>query len=95
VIWEVLVNIIVAPIKLIFGLFPVVEVPFFADGSTATASGMGAKAAALDSFLPVVEVFTIGFWVVGVILPVAAGYTIANWIWRHIPEVWGFGTGAG
>lgn len=30
-----------------------------------------------------------------VLLPAIVVYKALNWIWRHIPEVWGFGPGSG
>ncbi len=94
-IWELLVNLITLPMKLIMGIFPPITIPYFSDASTTTAQSIGSKLGAVNAILPMTESLGLVAFALGVVLPMAGAYTIANWIWRHIPTIFGVGTGAG
>jgi hypothetical protein len=48
-----------------------------------------------DVFFPLSEIASILVIIVGTMLPAFLVYKTANWIWRHIPDLGGFGPGAG
>lgn len=58
-------------------------------------SSAGAKAAPFNAIFPLVELAVLMKIVLGIILPVLVGYIIINWVWRHIPDIAGFGPGSG
>lgn len=94
-IWKILITILVLPLKLLLGVMPEVDIPFFSDPATSVAESVGHQLGVVNSFVPVTEALTLAALVLGVVLPVAGAYTVGNWVWRHIPTILGVGTGAG
>lgn len=90
-----LLSVVSAVLGAIFGLLPVVELPFFSDPATGTAEQVGGNGVWLNNYVPVVEGLQLASITLRFILPALAIYTAANWAWRHFPELWGFGPGAG
>lgn len=58
-------------------------------------STVGRYMAIGNGFMPLDTLATILHDTYLVLLPALLIYKVANWIWRHIPELWGFGPGAG
>lgn len=48
-----------------------------------------------NGFMPLDSIATILHDTYLVLLPALVLYKVLNWVWRHIPELWGFGPGAG
>lgn len=90
-----LLSVVKTVLGSIFGLIPAVVLPFFTDPATGTAETVGGNGVWFNSFLPVTEALAATAFVVRFVLPVMGIYTLANWAWRHFPELWGFGPGAG
>ncbi len=90
-----LINLVGLVLGAVFGLLPDVVLPFFADPSTGTATELGGNAVWVNSYVPVVEAFAIMAFLVKWVLPALGVYALASWAWRHVPTLWGFGTGAG
>lgn len=55
----------------------------------------GAKLAPWNHWLPLRELAAIGVLLITIWVPAMILYVVANWIWRHIPDVLGTGPGAG
>ncbi len=58
-------------------------------------SSIGRSMAIVNAMLPVDTLVTVADDTYAVLLPALVVYKIANWVWRHIPDLWGFGPGAG
>ncbi len=56
---------------------------------------VGGPLLAADSFLPVHEMLGTLAVLAGLILPGVIVYRLANWAYRHIPQLGGFGPGSG
>lgn len=94
-IWQWLVSILdfmTAPLRQIL---PVISLPFDAGEPTGVAQSVGNKLALANWIVPVHEGLGLLALVVKFVLPAVIVYTVGNWVWRHIPELWGFGPGAG
>lgn len=87
-----LVGLFTAPLR---AALPTVTLPFDPAEPTAPAQQLGRSLALVNSILPMLETMSMLTWVVTYVLPAMLAYTAANWVWRHIPELWGFGPGAG
>lgn len=48
-----------------------------------------------NGFMPLDTIATMLHDTYVVLLPAIVLYKAANWIWRHIPDLWGFGPGSG
>lgn len=55
----------------------------------------GGYVGGFDGFIPVVSIVELLYTAFAAMLAFYAIYKIANWVWRHIPELWGFGPGSG
>lgn len=61
----------------------------------AKAYDLGEGLGGWNTVLPASEVAWAIFAIVGVFFPAVVTYKLANWVWRHIPDLGGFGPGAG
>ena len=62
---------------------------------TAAGQSMGHYMAIVNAMLPLNTLVTVAHDTYSVLLPALVVYKIANWVWRHIPDLWGFGPGSG
>lgn len=92
---DLIIDLLSAILTPIFNLLPTGSVPFFDDPSTGVAEQGGALVSVVNGFLPMQEALTLLKVVVGIILPAVLIYRGANWLYRHIPTLWGFGPGSG
>lgn len=60
-----------------------------------TTHWLGNSLGGWDGLLPVVSIFQVLATTIAVILPALMLYKVANWIWKHIPDIAGFGPGSG
>lgn len=90
-----LLSVVGTVLGFIFGLLPTISLPFFSSPDVTTAQQLGGNGVWLNGFLPVTEALGLMAFFVKIILPAMAIYTGANWAWRHFPDLWGFGPGAG
>lgn len=67
--------------------------------ATGTTSSLGWQAGSyvggFDAIMPFHEVAGFIQAAFLAILGFYVTYKVANWVWRHIPDLWGFGPGAG
>lgn len=78
-------------------LFPTVAVPAWltTDNFGSTVAGyVGALLAPISGWFPV-DPFLNALYAVLVMLPLFGAYLVAEWVWRHVPTIAGFGTGNG
>lgn len=88
-----LVRFILAPI---FSILPVGTLAFLNPADYfSTTHWLGHNLGGWDGLLPVVNIFQVFAGTMAVILPALLIYKIANWIWKHIPDIAGFGPGSG
>ena len=94
---NVLIAIVTGALGAFNSLFPSVTLPswFTSDaiGST-VANYVGGLLGAIGGWFPVDTTLNILFAIV-TLLPFIAAYIVAEWVWRHVPIIAGFGTGAG
>ena len=75
-----------------FDLLPTFTINFDTMGF---AYDFGTKFAAVETFLPVLVTLAILYAIVQYWLPAVIVYKFANWIYKHIPQIGGFGPGSG
>lgn len=63
--------------------------------STSPGEVMGSWIGGFDNLFPLHETLGYVYTAMLTLLAAYAIYKIANWIWRHIPDLGGFGPGAG
>ena len=92
---NVIINIITTIINFLDGLLPHLTMPsWLVAGNlipTAASNFLGEALYTIAPFFPstiIAEIF------VGIcsLLPFIAAYTVAQWVWNHVPTVAGFGT---
>lgn len=64
-------------------------------GDTSPGFVAGGYVGGFDGMIPLVTIVNLVYTAFSLMLVFYAAYKIANWIWRHIPELWGFGPGSG
>lgn len=94
-IWKWLVSILSFMTDPLRRILPTITMPFDAAEPTGVAQSIGQKMAMANWIVPLYEGLQLLTFVVRFLLPAVLLYTIGNWVWRHIPELWGFGPGAG
>lgn len=88
-----LVRWILSPI---FSVLPVGGLSFLnPEGYLGTTHWIGHALGGWDGLLPVISIFQVLASTIAVILPALMLYKVANWIWKHIPDIAGFGPGSG
>ena len=94
---DALITVVNTVVGAFNALFPSLTLPtwFTSDtiGST-VANYIGGMLGAVHSWFPVTAVLTVLSAVV-TMLPLIAAYLVAEWVWRHVPTIAGFGTGNG
>lgn len=66
-----------------------------AGGSTSIGTEIGNYLASMNALMPIHEIIDMVRLCMAAILAFFVTYKVANWIWRHIPDLWGFGPGSG
>lgn len=93
---NLLIDLVVGILSPIFSLLPSGSlVDYFPILATPLLYDVGAKLAPLNSWLPIQESVVLLSVYVGFIVPALLVYKAANWLYRHIPSIGGFGPGAG
>jgi hypothetical protein len=92
---QAVLDLITGLLSAIFSVLPTASLAGLLAGVTVEMHDAGAAIAGWNAFLPLAELASILALLVGTWLPAILTYKMANWAWRHIPEVWGFGPGAG
>jgi hypothetical protein len=97
VIVNAVIALVVTVVKAFDSLFPDLTLPtwFTSDaiGST-VANYIGSLLGAVSGWFPVAATLNV-LYTVTVMLPFIAAYLVAEWVWRHVPTIFGFGTGNG
>jgi hypothetical protein len=97
VITNAILSIVITVVGFFNGLFPSLTIPSWVSSDqigSAVANYIGGMLAAISSWFPSAALVTILQGVV-TLLPLVAGYYVAEWVWRHVPTIAGFGTGNG
>lgn len=91
------VKAVLTPVLSIFPTWSLLATAGITGGSGSTSPGyaVGSMMSPFSDVLPIAALVNIIASVLAVALPFYAAYKIANWAWRHIPDLGGFGPGAG
>jgi hypothetical protein len=92
---DLIASSVVPLLHAIFAALPTVDLAALLGSVHDACYGAGQALAPLNHWLPLGELLTLAVLVTGVWMPATAVYVIANWVWRHVPTIMGFGTGAG
>jgi len=79
----------------IFALLPTGSVSGWFPGAIGTAQSLAGKVYFADAFLPLHELASLLAAIVSIAFPAIVTYRLANWIYKHIPQLGGFGPGSG
>jgi hypothetical protein len=79
----------------IFALLPSASLSALFVTVDSTATSIGQAVAPWNTYLPLSEVVGMIALLLATWLPALLGYKVANWVWRHFPQIGGFGPGAG
>jgi hypothetical protein len=94
-----IVDALVAFVKLvlgpIFAVLPVVDFSPIQSQVTAGAGAAGEMVGIFNAMFPVTEMLDLAVWWFTYVMPAICVYLVANWVYRHIPTIAGFGPGAG
>lgn len=92
-IWGALVAMAAAVLRPLFAVMPVVDLSGLRAGSQGITDTV-ANSVWLNGLFPVVETWQVVGWAL-TLYGATLVYEGANWVYRHLPEVWGFGPGPG
>lgn len=92
---DLLFNVVDVILGAVFALLPSFSLSTVLDPVTSVGVTVGRYLAIINGILPAEEIGVLMHDVYVILLPAMLVYKVANWVWRHIPELWGFGPGAG
>jgi hypothetical protein len=92
---DALFGVVNAVLTAVFAALPTIDVQSFLSPVLSVGTTAGRYVGIVNGILPASEIVTMLHGVYVVLLPALVVYKIANWVWRHIPDLWGFGPGAG
>lgn len=92
---DAIVGFVVHAIQSVFSLLPSGNLLNIFGPIDALCRQIGAQMASWNTVAPFAEALNLLAVIVGVVMPAVITYKLANWTWRHIPDLWGFGPGAG
>jgi hypothetical protein len=95
VIVQAVMDLVVTIFSAAFGVLPTASLSGLFVSVDATMTSVGGYLASWNVYLPLAEVLTILSLLLGTWLPAVLVYKLANWAWRHFPDIAGFGPGAG
>lgn len=83
-----------------FSVLPTSSLPFFdgflsAPGNPGVGNDIGGWLGQWNYFVPIIFLLSTVSLVLNVLLPGVLTYKLANWIYKHIPTIAGFGPGSG
>lgn len=59
------------------------------------AEELGTKGGPWQGFFPIIDMLNVLADIVGIMFPLVLTYKLANWTYKHIPQLGGFGPGSG
>lgn len=86
------ISVLTTPLR---AVLPTYELPFADSASSSVGNAIGSKLALINWIFPVLEVLQMVVWMLTYLLPAVIAYVVGNWVWRHVPQLWGFGPGSG
>jgi uncharacterized membrane protein len=95
VIPDAIVSLVRALLAPVFSVLPTFSLASYFPTTQNLVDEAAQMAALGNGFAPIYEMAYISSVVLNLVLPATVGYLVANWVYRHIPEVAGFGPGAG
>ncbi len=91
-----IIDLITGVLGFVFDLLPQSSLGILSLGSySATLTNVGYRMGSFNTFVPVVFILSTLTTVMSVVLPAVIVYKVANWTWKHIPNIAGFGPGGG
>jgi hypothetical protein len=95
VLTDLLVQAVLGFVGHVFDLLPTASLASVLSDVSAVCHTVGVQLSPWNSFLPLAELLGIVALLTGTWLPALAIYVTGNWLWRHIPDIAGFGPGSG
>lgn len=83
---DLLITSVLGPLTLLLEALPDVELPvgtYVEDFAAAIGGALGG----LDGILPITEVAEVTGWILTVYVPVVIAYTVARWVYTHLPII--------
>lgn len=93
---DLLVSAVMAVVGPLFDALPVNSIGILdPDQYTGIADQLGRWIAKWDGIIPVVFMVESAALAIAITLPATLVYKVLNWVWKHIPNIAGFGPGSG
>lgn len=92
---RLVIDLVKTILNAVFNLLPTGTLGFSGSSYNSAADSLGNAVGGWDGLFPIVFILNLLTNTLGIILPALLTYKVANWIWRHIPTIGGFGPGAG
>ena len=89
-----IISLVVSLVGAAFSLLPTSTLGVLPD----VTAGMGSAFASVgnwDGFFPIIDMLQVVATVMSVLLPGILLYKLLNWLYKHIPQIGGFGPGSG
>jgi hypothetical protein len=90
-----IINLVLVLLRPIFNLLPHIDLSPIQNAASNGGILAGQYAGKFNGIFPVQEFFNLASWFATYVEPAAIAYLLISWVWRHIPEIGGFGPGAG
>jgi hypothetical protein len=98
VIVQGLIDILKAILTPVFALLPTGSLSSWfgtAEDTIAHSIGQMLGTSGARAFFPVDNAVSLISATVAILIPAVIAYKVANWIYKHVPQLWGFGPGSG
>lgn len=95
---DFVIAIVVTIMRPLFSVLPADSISNWFSGFDAVpnvATSLGQHAGSWDSVVPVVPMLSLIDVIAEKVVPAVLVYLLANWLYRHIPQIGGFGPGSG
>lgn len=90
-----IIGLVVALLRPVFALLPTVDLSSISGSVVSGATTAGQWAGKMNGVFPVTETLNVAAFLATVLEAGIIAYLVANWIYRHIPQLGGFGPGSG
>lgn len=92
---DLLWNVVYSILSAVFSALPTASLANVFGTVYTAAYNLGDGLGGWNTVLPAKEIAWAIYAIVAIFFPAVVTYKLANWIWRHIPDIGGFGPGAG
>jgi hypothetical protein len=97
---DAIISLVTGLLGAAFDLLPTSSLPFFdgflsAPGNPGVGNDIGQWLGQWNYFVPIIFMLGTLGTVLNILLPGVLAYKTANWVYKHIPQIGGFGPGSG